>query len=60
VEARDVPYAELGEALMRAQETYPDATSLKEVWTPNGDHAVHVEVWRHWDGRGVTARVVPA
>lgn len=53
------PYDKLGEALERAQKAYPDAVSLREVWTPNGEHPVHVEVWRHWNPRaGLSARVL--
>lgn len=39
------PYERMASAEQLARETHPDALNVRAMWTPEGEHDVHVEVW---------------
>lgn len=56
-----VDYVALANAELDAREKYPDAFSVRAVWTPASEAPVHVEVWtRDERTNDLRAKVVPA
>lgn len=39
------PYERMASAEQLAREAHPDALNVRAMWTPEGEHDVHVEVW---------------
>lgn len=39
------PYTRMANAEQLARERFDDALNVRAVWTPEGEHDIHVEVW---------------
>lgn len=56
-----VSYVALANAEVEAREKYPDAFSIRAMWTPASADPIHVEVWTRDERTGAPrADVVPA
>lgn len=40
-----VPYDRLDQAVADARVVFPNATRIRPLWTPSGEHEIHVEVY---------------